>query len=488
VNKAVHVVVIGGGISGLAAAFSLKQAVESGSLAGGSIRCTVLEADRRFGGKILSHREAGFILERGPDSMLARKPAGVGLVRALGIESELVGMNPKAHKTYVLSRGRLRRLPPGTNMGIPARWDALWGNDIISAGGKWRALRDLVLPPLDASGDISLGYFLRRRLGGEWVDRLCEPLLAGIYAGDADRLSLDATFPQFRRLEAEYGSLMLGSAAQLRRQPESLIRGGRSAFVSLRGGLATLIERLYDHLHPWADLRTDTRVESLSRDTDGRFQVYVRDRDGAQALTADAVVLTVPAFVAADLLQPLVTSAESLRAIEYVSSAVVGLVFRSDELHTELDASGFIIPRMEGRSITASTWFSSKWPHTAPPGYTLIRCFVGRSGQVDELSLDDDDMVTLVRRELADIIGITATPQFAQVTRWPQSMPQYQVGHLQMLATVEQELATAAPGLFLAGAGYRGVGIPDCIAQAQAAVKQVISHLNERLVRAESAR
>ncbi|MCL6632840.1 MAG: protoporphyrinogen oxidase [Alicyclobacillus herbarius] len=484
-----RVVIVGGGISGLACAFYLQQMARDAKST--SFECTVLEADGRLGGKLFTYREDGFILEGGPDSMLVRKPAGIGLVRSLGIEAELVPSGSGVARTYVVSRGKLALLPSGTNMGIPAHWDALWGNEVISARGKWRALRDLVLPPMREEGDVSVGAFLRRRLGDEWVDRLCEPLLAGIYAGRADSLSLEATFPQFRRLEREYGSLMLGSAAERRRRAAqaraqgpaaaaavSATPGGRSAFVALRGGFSTLVERLYDELHTWAKLYTKARVESVHQTEDGRYCVAFTTPTGAQNLTADAVIIAAPAFVAAELLKPWLDRARYLADIPYVSTATVSLAYRSENLPV-LDASGFLAPRVEQRLMTASTWLSTKWPHTTPHGYAVLRCFVGRAGQEEGLDLDDAEMIRRIRQELAELVGITAQPVFTRVTRWVKAMPQYGVGHLGRLQAVEQELTEKLPGVFLTGAGYRGVGIPDCIAQAQTAVEQTLNYLHQ---------
>ncbi|WP_067930829.1 protoporphyrinogen oxidase [Alicyclobacillus kakegawensis] len=475
-NERRRVVIVGGGISGLASAFYLKQASQTGSAP--EVECVLVESDSRLGGKLLTYREDGFVLEGGPDSMLVRKPAGMALVRALGIESELVPSGSSAQRTYVVSHGRLALLPTGTYMGIPHRWDALWGNDVISARGKWRVLRDLTLPPLADPGDVSVGAFLRRRLGDEWVDRLCEPLLAGIYAGQADALSLDATFPHFRRMELEHGSLILAAAALRRQQAEAAAaHSSRSAFVALRGGFTTLVERLYDELHTWAQLLTQAQAVDLAR-TEAGYRMRVRLPHGERLLEADAVILSTPAFVTAQLLKPWLRTADHLLSIPYASTATVGLVYRGEDM-PRLDASGFLAPRVEHRFITASTWISSKWPHTTPQGYTLIRGYVGRAGDEQGLTLDDPEIIRRVRQELADLTGITAKPVFARLTRWDKSMPQYTVGHLERLAEVEKELAQRLPGVFLTGAGYRGVGIPDCVAQAQTVAEAAATYLKQ---------
>lgn len=467
-----RVIVIGGGITGLTAAFSLKQAADR---EGVPISCTVLEGSSRFGGKILTRREDGFVMEGGPDSLLARKPEGMQLIRELGLESELVGGNPKAQKTYVLYKGKLEHLPPGTNMGIPTTIRPFATTRLLSVSGKARALLDLVLPRKQGQGDESLGKFLRRRLGDELVNNVAEPLLAGIYAGSVDDLSLQATFPQFQTLEAKHRSLILGSMAQRRQAPKTSPSSGRSIFVTLRGGLMTLVERLFDSLQDWADLRTSTRVVQLDKSSNGTsYDVTVESADGTETIEADAVIVTTPAFVSAKLLHHLTPQSERLQQIPYVSTATVMLAYPADFVNVELDASGFVVPRSENRSITACTWVSSKWPHTTPEGYVLIRCYVGRSGQVEGLDQSDEAIIDDVKRELKDILGITAQPWFADVTRWDHAMPQYAIHHLKLVREVEAALHTVAPLVRIAGAGYLGLGIPDCIAQGRGAVREVL--------------
>lgn len=497
-----RIVIIGGGITGLSAAFALKRQADKDKR---PIRCTVIEQDARLGGKIRTYREDGLVLEAGPDSILARKPAGVGLIRDLGVESEMVGTNPIAHKTYILHNGRLERLPPGTNMGIPTQIAPFATTKLLSWSGKARAALDFVLPPVAAEGDMSLGAFLRRRVGNEVVDNIAEPLLAGIYAGSVDTLSLDATFPQFRHLERKHRSLVRGSIAQRKNAPPTpAANAGRSVFVTLRGGLQTVVERLYDCLHEWATIHTETTVTAIRKrdggtaaqgvdsgraDDDGAagvttigssvgaYVIETQSPHGPETFIADAVIVTTPAPVAAQLLTPICGTARELGEIAYVSTATVILGYAADSIEVDLDASGFVIPRKEKRHITACTWVSSKWPHTASGGRVLIRCYVGRAGQQEELRLDDADMVKLVQEDLRDILGIEARPWFTRVTRWNNAMPQYLVGHVDRVVHVEAELSRETPGLFIAGAGYHGVGVPDCIADGSEAAQKVLRFL-----------
>lgn len=496
-----HLVIIGGGITGLSAAYQFMKRCQGQDPA---VQCTVLEQSPRFGGKILTHRENGFVMEGGPDSMLARKPSGIQLIRELGLESEVVGTNnnPAAQKTFILFRGRLEPIPPGTNMGIPTQLAPFASTRLLSLAGKLRALLDLVIPARRDVTDESLGGFLRRRLGNELVNRLIEPLLAGIYAGSVDELSLQATFPQFQRMEREHRSLIRGSLGNRRPQTTdprthssasgSDAQGGRtgesnssgatrSAFVTLRGGLQVLIDRLCDELRDTVDLRVNTTVDRILR-TEGGYEVVVKGLNGDGTIHADAVLVTTPAFAAADLLEPLMPQAQLLRQIRYVSTATVILGFRAEDLHG-LHGSGFVIPQSEGRAITACTWVTGKWPHTTPDGHIMVRCYVGRDGQTEGLALSDEDLVTLVRKELQDVLGIQVAPEFTKVTRWLDAMPQYRVNHLQRLAEVERAVAESLPGVRLAGGGYRGVGIPDCIAHGRDAADNAFQFLTQAAAR-----
>ncbi|MCL6516941.1 protoporphyrinogen oxidase [Alicyclobacillus sp.] len=494
-----RVVIVGGGITGLAAALALKELADRERR---PLQVTVVEQASRVGGKVRTYREHGFVMEAGPDSLLARKPAGLDLIRRLGVESELVGTSPQATKTYIAFRGRLEPIPPGTNMGIPTQWAPFARTRLLSPAGKARALWDLVLPRGQREGDESVGAFLRRRVGDEVVEHIAEPLLAGIYAGRIDRLSLLATAPQFYRLEQEHRSLILGSIHDRRARAAQSLPGSsagaktaasarssesapsasagnggvRSAFVTLRSGLETLIERLYDVLHPWADIRTRTAALSIQRAAHG-YTVDITGPEGDERLEADAIIVATPAPAAARLVGPLCPVASRLENVRYISTATVILGFRPGTVPADLDASGFVVPRTEGLGITACTWVSSKWPHTAGGQGVLLRCYVGRDGQQEGLQLSDAEMVAMVRRELERLIGLRTTPWFSLVTRWDHAMPQYDVGHLTLVSQVTDAVAQSLPGVVLAGAAYHGIGVPDCIADGRRAAEQVWSHV-----------
>lgn len=471
-----HVVIIGGGITGLSAAYAIKQATQNDK----HVTCTLLEASDRFGGKIATHREDGLVLELGPDSMLARKPAGSTLIRDLGLDSEVVSMNPQVGKTYIMHHGKLCDMPSGTNMGVPASAQAIWATPLVSFKGKSRAMLDLVLPKGTTSDDDeSLGGLLKRRLGDEWVQTVCEPLMAGIYAGKLDDLSVNSTFPQFGEILRKHGSVIRGSKKQLEaartgalRQPAAKIHG-RSAFITLKDGLQTLVEQLYYQLKDWADLRTQSEVARLER-TETGYLVHLHGAE--EAISADAIVVCTQAFVAGQLLCGLSPTAATLSAIRYGSTATVILGYSGDAVEG-FEGSGFLVPRSEKSGITACTWTSNKWPHTSSGGRVLIRCYVGRSGQSDALGLDDTQMAAMVHEELTRLMGIREQPWFTKVTRWDKAMPQPEVGHKSLVQAVEQSLEKDAPGIIIGGAGYHGIGVPDCIQSGKNAASKVLAFM-----------
>ena len=451
-----RIAVVGGGITGLAAAYALR---------GHDV--TLLERDARLGGKILTERIDGFLLEAGPDSFLTTKPQAVALCRELGLADRLTGTNP-GRTVYVLSRGRLHPLPDGLMLIAPTKVAPFLRSRLFSLREKARIAADLFLPPRAADRDESLAAFVRRRLGQAALDRIAAPLLAGIYAGESEQLSLRATFPQLLDLEKKYGSLIAGMLAQRRRTAVSPSTDGRlPLFMTLDDGLDRLVDRLAASLQG-VDVRTGTGVAALSRSASG----YSLHLDTGDRVRADAVMLTTPAYVTADLLDALAPDAAALlRQIPYASTATISLGYRQQDL-PPLDGHGFVVARGEGRRITACTWASTKWPARAPGGYGLLRAYVGSAGDPEVLEGSDDEIIQIVRGELAAAMGLQARPVLTRVVRWPRSMPQYTLGHLDRLAAIERALSRL-PGIVLAGAGYRGIGLPDCIRQGRAAAARV---------------
>jgi len=460
--------VIGGGIAGLAAAY---QAVLLARQQGWSPSSIVLfEAAPRLGGKITTVRRDGFVVEGGPDTFLATKPWAVELCRELGLADRLHGTNPHQRATYVLHRGRLEPLPDGLTMMIPTRFGPMVRTRLLTWPQKARMALDFFIPPRRDDGDESLGAFVTRRLGRAAYENLIEPLMSGIYAGDGDRLSLQATFPYLRDLERNYGGLIKGALA-MRRKMGKRAPGSRSAFLTPTTGLAEIIEALVDFLQrAGVQLRVGEPVQRVRPEPQG-FRL-----DTPQgAVRAPKVVFATPAYVTADLVADFAPeAAEALRSIPYATTATVSLAYRETDLPRPLDGYGYVIPRREGREALACTWISTKFPHRAPQGYALLRVFVGRDGQEGDIPWTREGLLDIARRELAQTLGLTAEPLFAEVFIWPRAMPQYTLGHLERVARAERALA-AFPGLALAGNAYRGIGIPDCIRSGRDAVRRLLT-------------
>ena len=456
-----HVAIVGGGIAGLAAAFSLY---EQAAGAGLPLTCTLIEAGRDWGGKIVTHRVGDLTIEAGPDSFLSQKPWALELCNKLGLTNRLINTNEHQKKTYVYSRGRLRELPEGLVVIVPTKLGPFLKSGLISWPGIMRMGMDLALPAKRGDGDESLASFFSRRLGREAFERVVEPLMAGIYAGDAQQISLRATFPRFLDLERQHGSLIRGMLASRPAGSSS----GRTMFVTLRDGLAELVQALLARLTAsGVKLMTQQsvaamRVRQTSTNRLGGW-TYDLTLENGSVVSADAVVLATPAFVSADLVRPLSPiAAELLGAIPYTSTVTVSLAYAAGTLGAEVSGFGFVVPRVERRDLLAATWTSLKWPHRAPASQTLVRCYLGGVGREAILQEDDRALIRRVREELRSMTGVTGEPAYAEVNRWERGMPQYTLGHLDRLETIQRSL-DRYPGLVLAGAAYRGIGIPDCI-------------------------
>jgi oxygen-dependent protoporphyrinogen oxidase len=431
------VVVIGGGIAGLAAAWELHK---------GGARVTVLEASPRLGGVISTTRRDGWLVEGGPDSFLTTKPAAVELVREAGLGGNLVPS--RGGRVYVWTRGTLHPIPEGVHLTVPTRAWPVLRSGLFSWGGKLRMLGERWRRPSPPDGDESLGSFVRRRFGSEAFEKLAEPLMAGIHLASGDRLSLRSTFPRFAELERTEGSLIRA----LKRGPPP---GTVSPFASLKGGIGSLVDRLVE-LMPGVAFKTGAAVRRIERG----FRVVLDDG----ALEADAVVIAAPAPVAAGLVSPLDPGlAAALGAIEYVGSATVSLGWPRDAVPRALDGTGFVIPRAEAGTIMACTWSSSKFEGRAPEGRALLRCFVPPEG----MAATDGEIVGRARELLARAVGVTAEPEIVELQRWEGRNPVYAVGHEGRVREIESR-RSAWPNLFLTGAGYRGLGLPDCIADGRA--------------------
>ncbi|MQS35080.1 protoporphyrinogen oxidase [Streptomyces katsurahamanus] len=453
-----HVVVIGGGISGLAAAHRLATA---------GARVTLLEATGRLGGKLQTGEIAGTPVDLGAESMLARRPEGIALARAAGLGDRL--QPPATSTAAVWTRDALRPLPKGHVMGVPGSPEALAG--LLSPQGVARIAQERELPPAELGEDVAIGAYVADRLGREVVDRLVEPLLGGVYAGDAYRISMRASVPLLFEAARSRPSL-LDAVREVQRQAAAQQQDG-PVFMGVAGGVGTLPDAVADAVRAHGgEIRTGTAVLGLSRSALG-WQI----RTDRRILTADAVVLAAPAWAAADLLaaeSP--AAAAELGRIEYASMALVTLAFRRSEVSGLPDGSGFLVPPADGRTIKAATFSSRKWRWVTEGSSDLfvLRTSIGRYGEEEHLHRDDADLVAVSLRDLGAAVGIAAKPVAHEVTRWIGGLPQYPVGHLARVARIRAEVA-GLPGLRVCGAAYDGVGIPACIADGQRAADEILA-------------
>ncbi len=453
-----HIVIVGGGITGLAAARALEHRVK------GALRVTLLEGSDRLGGNILTVRHNGFTVDAGPDSWVSSKPEASKLAEDVGLGEDIIATQEGSRKVYILAGGKLLPLPEGFVLGIPTEMGPVFKSGLFSWDEIARMGLDYFVPRRTTDEDESVADFLSRRLGDPIVDRIAGPLLGGIFAGDARTISVRAAFPQFVAAEAKYGSLI--KAMQAARKARLDTKDGKdgSAFVSLKGGMSDLVTATA-HLLKIADVRKGERVTGIGRaeegDPRGRFAIST----GKEVLFADDVVLAIPPVIARKLLAELSPAFDGLyEGLRAHSTATVFLGYRARSVSHPLDATGFIVPAQEKRPILASTWVTSKWEHRAPAGHVMLRVFLGGANGEGVLDADDYALVAIARRQLAEIMDITALPVFSRVFRWDHASPQMNVGHLERLKAIKKKLEEF-PGLYVAANGYQGTGIPDCIKQ-----------------------
>ncbi|MGQ0639782.1 MAG: protoporphyrinogen oxidase [Gemmatimonadaceae bacterium] len=476
-----HVLIVGGGISGLAAAARLAAARRP-------LRVTLIELADRLGGLIATERTDGFVMEHGPDAVLAAKPAAIELAQRVGIADRLIGMSVRG--SYVVSRGRLVRLPEGMSGLVPSRPSALMSTPLLSPAGKARVMLETLVRRRSGDAEESIAQFVVRRLGRETYERVADPLLTGVFAGDGARLSLDATFPRLRALEREHGSVLRGMFAERRRAKPDAARTEvagvpGSAFLSFRNGMAELPEGVAQWLA--GSLRSAFAVEIRLRAPAAALWLRAGGRDGlcvtlanGETLEADAIVLATPAAESARLLATHDAKLGGLLgAIEHASTAAVSLGYPRAGVGRALTASGYTVPRVEQRAPIACTWSSAKFAGRAPEGFVLFRIFFGGVGRDAVLERDDDDLIALARAELAEMLAVRDAPVIARVSRWPNAIPQYTVGHLQRRAEIEARLA-GKPWVALAGNALAGVGIADCVRSGERAAEGILDWLGSR--------
>jgi oxygen-dependent protoporphyrinogen oxidase len=456
-GSVVNVAVVGGGITGLAAAYELQKR---------GISARVLEASARLGGVIRSDRFDGWVIDAGPDSLLVQKPAAVSLCRELGLGERLISTRPP-RTAFVLRDGQLRPLTEGSFLGFPLSVGALARSSLFTWAGKLRMAAEIAIPRRDVD-DESIASFVRRRFGEEAADYLAEPLLAGIHAGDADKLSIRALFPRLPDAERDAGSV-LRSMRRLHLKPSA-----QGAFVSLPGGVGELVDALAAALAP-GTVRVDSPVTNIRFDT--RFIL----ESPAGSVEARAVIVSAPAYTAAPLLRGFDANLAALcDAVPYASTATVALGYRRSEIRHPLTGTGFVVPRVEQWPLLAATWASSKWPGRAPAGCALLRAFLGGGRDPDRLDQSDADLIETAREALTEILGIEGEPLMTRLYRFPRQSPQYEVGHLSRVAAIDQHVARI-PGLFVAGSGFRAIGIPDCIADGRDTAARAVEYLGSTI-------
>ena len=464
-----HVVVIGGGIAGLAAAFFLREV---------PCRVTVLEGSARLGGKLSVSEIAGVMVDEGAEALLARLPEGTGLAAAAGLEGQLAWPGTTAARIW--SRGRMCPLPRRQVLGVPADLAELAGTGLMSSDGLARARQDLVLPATARDGDVPVAAFVAARFGHEVVDRLVDPLLAGVYAGRSEELSFEATLPAIAAESRKHASLAEAAGALL---PDPARPGSPDpvpVFTTLAGGLGTLPAAVA--AASGAAVRTGTMVRGLARTATG-WRLTVGSRHDEEHLTADAVILAVPASPAARLLGGVSGASAAVTAlgeIRYASMAIVTLAYQAAAFPRPLEGSGYLVPAADGRPVKAVTFSTVKWPHLrdSSAGLHIVRCSLGRAGEEALLQSGDAELAGLAAADLAAATGARERPVAARVTRWGGGLPQYTVGHLDRVARIRSAVA-GQPGLAVCGAAYDGIGIPACVATAQAAAGQIAAHLRD---------
>ncbi len=483
-----RIVVVGGGVGGMAAAW---EAVMEAERLGMPAEVTVIEGRPRVGGSVVSERVGECIVEGGPDCFVSEKAGGLELIRDLGLDAHLSPTNDEHRKTYIMWGRRLHPLPDGLILLVPTRILPFVTASLFSWPGKVRMAMDLVIPRRRDEGDETLGDFIRRRLGREVLDKLGEPLVAGIHSGDPETMSVRATFPRFLDMEREDRSLILAMlkrmnkaraarAAAEKARAAAVAAGDAAAagrrpltmFMTLDGGLERLIQELADRVGHSA-LRLGDEARRVSRAADGSW--LVTTASGATH-EADAVILATPAFASSSFVAESVPElARELAEIPYVTSATVTLAYPRSEFPAEPDGFGVVIPKAEKRRIKAFTWVTTKFFGRAPADTVLMRCFVRPVGD-DGRPLDEAALVAAAERELADILGVRVAPLWTRAFRWEQAMPQYVVGHIDRVDRIAR-LVEALPGLALAGGAYRGSGIPDTVSHSRAEARRVTADL-----------
>lgn len=460
-------VVVGAGIAGLAAANKLKEEAREKGL---DLQITVLEKENRVGGTILTEKKDGFIIEGGPDCFLSAKPWALELASRLGIGNRVCGTVEENRGTFILWDGKLHPLPEGVYLMVPTKLMPLLTSGLLTWRGKLRMAMEFFVPKRTDGAEETLAQFVTRRLGAEALERIAEPLVAGVHAGEPETMSLEASFPRFKDLEDRHSSMIRGMLAMMRKA------GGLprkwTMFVSLRDGLAEFPRAVAEAVGG-ENIRTGVEVSSIERADEG-WRLHVSD---GESINADAVILASPAHVSSRLVSKTDADLSSgLAAIPYVGTATVSMAYEREELQHIRRGFGFVVPRHEKRKIMAATFSDRKFPNRAPEDKALLRCFLGGSRNPELLDKPPGELARIAADEIADILEIKARPQWAKVYKWPRSMPQTPVGYKKRMSQIRSLLAKH-PCLEIAGGAYDGLGIPDCVRSGEEAACSIIEKL-----------
>lgn len=454
-----QLIIIGGGIAGLSAAYYAQQQ---------NLTYTLLEKSSRLGGLLHTQQVDGMTIEFGPDAFITRKPWAWELAHDIGLGADIIGVNDIPERIHVLSNGDLVPLPDGVNLLVPTKLMPFLQSPLMTWRGKLRALMDVFIPPRKDDSDESLSNFITRRMGYEALDKLADPLLAGVFNADMDKQSILASFPQYRKLEAEYGSLIRGMWQQSKRPKPTT---SKPALMSFKGGIQQFIDTLADQLT--GALRCDAPVTHIGKDDDDNYTVIINDEE---TLTAPTLIMATPATISSGLLRDVLPmTANELGKIRYAGVGNQSFAFHKRDVPRKLDAYGIVIPSSEKRNIDGMQWSNAKWRYRAPDDVALIRCFFGGPHTREMLDHDDEQLTQLVREELRDIMGITAEPIYkTEPQRLKNAYPQYDVGHLETVADI---MKTLPDTVRVTGNAYNGVGVPDTIRTSKQAARDIANAL-----------
>lgn len=462
-------IVIGGGVTGLTAAYRLQREAAARDI---PLDITLLEATGRVGGVIQTQYRDGFLIEHGPDAFISTKPAAKALCEELGIADQFIGTNPKVRRSFVTRNGALHPVPEGFYMMAPGSLKPFLKTPLFSWRGKLRMAMDLFIPRRERDIDEAVAHFVRRRLGTEAFTRIAQPMIGGIYTSDAENLSLKSTFPRFLEMEKTHGSIIKALRAQKKQAAETSqdTSGPRySLFLSFRSGMQTLVDTLAETVS--SSIKLNARVEQIQQNTDGTgWQVSLA---AGETLNSELLCIALPAIQTSTLVESISNPlAAKLNTIPYASSATVNLAFHRADITHPLDGMGFVVPATENLSVIGCSFSSVKFKNRAPEKQVLLRAFVGEP----TAKRSETELIQLCQTDLTPLLGIKEAPQFATVSKHTQAMAQYQVGHQEVVNDIER-LTSKLQGLALAGNGYRGIGIPDCIRSGEAAAISLLDAL-----------